>query len=128
MGRTKLRLEYLFKASPTILYQFFTTPSCLVRWFCDEVDIHGNFYTFAWNGYTETAEIIDDIEEERVRFRWAEAEYDNEYLEFKITEAPVTGETILEVIDFCDQDELDDQRQLWDTQIHRLQRETGSQD
>lgn len=128
MGRTKLRLEYLFKASPTILYQFFTTPSCLVRWFCDEVDIHGNFYTFSWNGYTETAEIIDDIEEERVRFRWAEAEYDNEYLEFKITEAPVTGETILEVIDFCDQDELDDQRQLWDTQIHRLQRETGSQD
>ncbi|NUQ23785.1 MAG: activator of HSP90 ATPase 1 family protein [Saprospiraceae bacterium] len=128
MGRTKLRLEYLFKASPTILYQFFTTPSCLVRWFCDEVDIHGNFYTFAWNGYTETAEIIDDIEEERVRFRWTEAEYDNEYLEFNITEAPVTGETILEVIDFCDNDELADQRQLWDTQIQRLQRETGSQD
>jgi uncharacterized protein YndB with AHSA1/START domain len=128
MGRTKLRLEYLFKASPTILYQFFTTPSCLVRWFCDEVDIHGNFYTFAWNGYTETAEIIDDIEEERVRFRWTEAEYDNEYLEFNITEAPVTGETILEVIDFCDNDELADQRQLWNTQIQRLQRETGSQD
>lgn len=128
MGRTKLRMEYLFRASPTILYQFFTTPSCLVRWFCDEVDIHGNFYTFAWNGYTETAEIIDDIEEERVRFRWVEAEDEDEYLEFSITEAPVTGETILEVIDFCDNDEIDDQRQLWNTQIHRLQRETGSQD
>ncbi len=128
MGRTKLRMEYLFRASPTILYQFFTTPSCLVRWFCDEVDIHGNFYTFAWNGYTETAEIIDDIEEERVRFRWVEAEDEDEYLEFSITEAPVTGETILEVIDFCDNDEVDDQRQLWNTQIHRLQRETGSQD
>jgi hypothetical protein len=63
-----------------------------------------------------------------VRFRWTEAEYDNEYLEFNITEAPVTGETILEVIDFCDNDELADQRQLWDTQIQRLQRETGSQD
>lgn len=125
MGRIKLSMEYLFKASPTILYQFFTTPSCLVRWFCDEVDIQGNIYTFGWSGFAESAELVDDIEEERVRFIWDAAENDNEYLEFRISEAPVTGETILEVIDFCDDDEINDQRQLWDTQMQRLQHETG---
>lgn len=125
MGRIKLSMEYLFKASPTILYQFFTTPSCLVRWFCDEVDIQGSIYTFVWTGYAESAELVDDIEEERVRFIWDAAENEDEYLEFRISEAPVTGETILEVIDFCDEDEVDDQRQLWNTQMQRLQHETG---
>lgn len=125
MGRIKLSMEYLFKASPTILYQFFTTPSCLVRWFCDEVDIQGSIYTFVWTGYAESAELVDDIEEERVRFIWDAAENEDEYLEFRISEAPVTGETILEVIDFCDEDEVADQRQLWNTQMQRLQHETG---
>ena len=127
MARVKLSLEFLFKASPTILYEFLTTPSCLVRWFCDKVDIQGNYYIFDWSGYTETAEIIDDIEEERLRFKWLDAPEDNEYLEFQISEAPVTGETILIVTDFCDDDEVNDQRQLWRTQIQRLEKETGSQ-
>ncbi|MFT5167423.1 MAG: hypothetical protein ACI8P3_002661 [Saprospiraceae bacterium] len=124
MKRVSISLEFLFRASPTILYKFVTTPSCLIRWFCDEVDITGETYTFIWNGSEETAEMIDDIEDERVRFKWEET-VDNEFLEFKFSRSPVTGETILEIIDFCDEDETDDQRQLWESQIKGLRQETG---
>ena len=125
MERVKLNLEFLFRASPTILYKFFTTPSCLIRWFCDEVDIQGNTFTFIWSGSEETAFLIDDIEDELVKFKWDDSEEDEEFLEFRISTSPVTGETILEITDFCDEDEIDDQKQYWDSQMRQLQKETG---
>ena len=68
MNRVQIQHEFLFRASPTILYKFFTTPSSLVRWFCDEVDIQDDVFTFYWDGAAEVAELIDDIEEERLKF------------------------------------------------------------
>ncbi|MCP3929528.1 MAG: activator of HSP90 ATPase 1 family protein [Bacteroidetes bacterium] len=125
MKRVRLDLEFLFRASPTILYKFFTTPSCLIRWFCDEVDIQSSTYTFMWSGAEEIADIIDDIEDERVRFKWEEAEDEEEFLEFRMSKSPVTGETILEITDFCDDDEVEDQKQLWESQLKILRQETG---
>ncbi len=125
MQRVKLNLEFLFRASPAILYKFFTTPDCLIRWFCDEVDIQGNTFTFFWSGYDEVAELVESTENERLKFQWENADNDEEFLEFRISTSPVTGETILEITDFCDEDEVEDQRQLWENQIHQLQKETG---
>ena len=125
MERVKFSMEYIFKASQSILYTFLTTPACLVRWFCDEVDIQGQVFTFFWSGSEEVAEVIEDFEDERIRFRWLEAENEAEYLEFDISISPVTGETVLVVTDYCDEDELDDQKRLWDSQIQELKKETG---
>ena len=124
MDRIKIDLEFLFRASPAILYKFFTTPACLIRWFCDEVDITGDTYTFFWSGSEEVAELIDDIEEERLRFEWEDGE-DGEFLEIRLSRSPVTGETILEITDFCDEDDKDDQVQLWSSQMEQLRKETG---
>lgn len=124
MDRTKIELEYIFRASPALLYTFFTTPAALVRWFCDEVDINGTTYTFVWSGSEEVAELVEDIENELVRFEFEDYE-PGEYLELKMEKSPVTGETILTITDFCDADEVDDQRQLWDSQIKQLRQETG---
>lgn len=125
MKRVSFTTEFLFRASPTILYRFITTPSCLIRWFCDEVDITGEVFTFYWEGEPEIAEMIDDIEDERVRFRWEDADDDDEFLEFRFSRSPVTGETILEIEDFCDEDEVEEQKDLWETQIKQLRQETG---
>lgn len=125
MKRVKLQLEYIFRASPAILYQFLTTPSCLIRWFCDEVEVESNSFTFIWGETAETAEVLEDIEEERLKLRWEDAEAANEYLEFRISESPVTGETVLELTDFCDSDEIKDQKQYWDTQMQALMKESG---
>lgn len=125
MERVSFTIEYIFRASPAILYQFLTTPSCLVRWFCDEVDITGHVYTFSWEGSEESAELIEDHQDELLRFRWKDSEYDDEYWEFKITQSPVTGETILLLTDFCEPDEVKDQKQLWNSQMQQLRTETG---
>ena len=124
MERVSFEMEFLFRASPTILYKFLTTPSCLVRWFCDGVDIEDDVFMFEWSGSEEEAKLIDDIEEERVRFQWEDAE-DGEYLEFRMEISPVTNETIMYITDFCDADEEADQKQLWENQMEMLRRETG---
>ena len=125
MKRVKIDLEFIFRASPTILYKFLTTPSCLIRWFCDEVDIQGEVYTFVWSGAEEVATMIDDIEDERIRFKWEDADDEDEYLEFRMRKSPVTNETILEITDYCDEDEIEDQSQLWKSQVKVLRQETG---
>jgi uncharacterized protein YndB with AHSA1/START domain len=124
MERVSFNIEFIFKASPTILYKFLTTPACLIRWFCDGVDINNDIYTFSWDGFEENAELVDDIEDERLRFIWDDAD-EGEFLEYRMSTSPVTGETILEITDFADEDEVDDQKQLWESQIKVLRQETG---
>jgi len=126
MERVKFTMEFLFRASPAILYQFLTTPSCLIRWFCDGVDIQGDVYMFLWDGSAQAAQIIDDIEEELIRFRWMDADNENEFLEFKIYTSPVTDDTVLEITDFSDPDEEEDQKLLWIAQMERMRKEMGA--
>lgn len=125
MNRVKLELEFLFKGSPSTLYKFFTEPARIVLWFCDEIDISGDIYTFSWDGSEETALLIDDIEDERLRFQWLDAPVKGEYLEFRFITSEVTNETILEITDFCDADEVQDQRKLWMSQTAKLKIESG---
>ncbi|MFT4758854.1 MAG: hypothetical protein ACI9XO_001956 [Paraglaciecola sp.] len=124
MDRVSINLEFIFRASPAILYQFFTTPAALIRWFCDDVDISKNTYSFYWDGAEEVAELIENVENERLRFEFEDYE-DGEYLEFRMSRSPVTGETIFEITDYCDDDEVADQKQLWENQIGKLRQETG---
>lgn len=125
MARESFDMEFIFKASPAIVYRFITDPACVIRWFCDAIDIQGDIYTFYWDGSEEIAELIDDIEEERLRFRWQEADDEDEYFEFRMSKSPMTGETILELTDFGDKDEISEQRDLWTTQIERMRLEAG---
>jgi len=118
-------MEFLLRASPTIVYKFFTSPDCLIRWFCDEVDITEDFYTFTWEGSDEVAELVDDIEDEFLRFHWENAESDDEHLEIRLSKSEVTAQTILEITEYCDEDELEDQQRLWESQIKTLMLETG---
>ena len=125
MSRVKIDMEFIFKASPRIIYQFLTLPENLVRWFADGVDINEDEYTFTWEGSEETAIIIDDIEEERLRFKWLDSGEEDEYFEFRMYKSDITRQTILEITDFCDKDESDEQRDLWGQQIEELHNACG---
>lgn len=124
MKRTKINLEFILRASPEILYKFLMTPECLVRWFCDTADITADEFTFSWDGDEEVATLLDDVEEERVRFAWEDSE-DGEYLEFRMYKSGVTNETVLEITDFCDEGDEDTQSDLWTNQIAALRKATG---
>ncbi|MFK7982326.1 MAG: START-like domain-containing protein [Saprospiraceae bacterium] len=126
MKRVQINLEFIFRASPTILYRFLTTPATLIRWFCDEVDISKDgVFTFVWEGSEEVATLIEDIEDERLRFKWEDADDEDEYLEFRMSKSDITSTTILEITDYCDEDEVKDTSSLWAAQMKQLKQETG---
>ena len=124
MERVKFTKEFIFRASPSILYKFLTSPDLLIRWFCDEADISDNEFTFAWEGSEETATLIQSDENHLLRLHWDDAE-PNEYFEYKMERSPVTGETIMTITDFCDDDEVEDQQLLWEAQIKSLRSAAG---
>ena len=125
MKRVQYQMEFIFRASPSVLYKFFSVSSRIVMWFCDEVEIANNKYTFVWEDSEEVAYLTESHEEEFLRFKWEDADDEDEYFEFRFEKSPVTGDTVLKITDFCDEDELDFQRELWDTQIQQLMRATG---
>ena len=125
MRRSKIDLEFIFKASPTVIYQFITTPACLVRWFCDKVDIEDEVYSFSWKGSEEVAELVDDIEDERLRFKWFDSDFPEEYFEYRMYKSDVTNETILEISDFCEVGDEESTKDLWTQQVAQLKIECG---
>ena len=125
--KVQYTLEYPVRCSPTILYGFLSTPAGLQEWFADKVDVdlRDNVFSFSWNGTVEKAELIDQKENEFVRFRWLNNDQ-TEFFEFQIQISEVTTETILLVKDFADKKEIKDQSQLWDYQIKDLFHRIGS--
>ncbi len=121
----KFLLEYVIRSSRPILWEFLSTPSGLSEWFADKVDQRNAEIIFAWEGTTQRAQIIDQMPEQYIRFRWEGAKED-EYFEFRILISDVTGDTILQITDFANASELEDARKLWDQQIHDLKKRLGS--
>ena len=124
MARKAFELEYVVRSSIPILYKFLTTPSGLAQWFADEVDINEGVYSFNWEGSSEEAELLDEEEDEFVRYRWTESD-DEEFFEFKIGRSEVTGDTILYITDFEDERFIEDQERFWDSQIKQLRQQIG---
>ena len=118
-------VEYSLRSSPAILYNFLTTPSGLSQWFAEHVDINGDEINFTWDGSVDTAYIVEKDEDSFVRYRW-DYQDEDQYFEFRITKSEITDDTILTVTDFCDDYEVEDQRQLWDRQITILKRQIGA--
>lgn len=113
-------IERTFRSSPTILYNFLTTPSGLVQWFADKVDLNGDIYTFEWNGDEQEAEVLSFDEEEYIRLRWEDEEDDKAFFEYRIKKNEITGETILYITDFAYKDEIKESISLWDSQLNDL--------
>ena len=121
--KTQFTLEYPVRCSPSILYEFLSTPAGLQEWFADKVDERDNVFSFSWNGSEDTAELLDSEEEKFVRFHWSHAPKE-EFFEFAIEKSEVTNQTILVIKDFAEKGEIKDQSQLWGYQVkdlfHRL--------
>jgi uncharacterized protein YndB with AHSA1/START domain len=118
-------LEYPVRCSPSILYEFLSTPAGLQEWFADKVDERENIFSFSWNGSTEKAEVMEGEEEKFVRFHWLSTPKE-EYFEFRIEKSEVTNQTILVINDFADKKEIKDQSQLWNYQVKDLFHRIGS--
>ncbi|HPR32294.1 MAG TPA: START-like domain-containing protein [Prolixibacteraceae bacterium] len=123
MGKQKFDLEYMVNCSPKVLYNRLSSASGLAEWFADDVSVNGKKYTFLWDNVEQEAELAFRKENLIVRFNWL---HDETYFEFKITRDELTGDVSLLITDFADDDEIDEIRTLWDSQIATLKHVLGS--
>lgn len=126
MTKELIELEYEIRSAPGILYNRLVTPGGLAEWFADNVKINENIYTFIWEGSEEEANLVSKKAGEFVRFHWVDDEEDDSYFEFRIKIDEMTGDVALLVLDYVDEDEVEESRNLWDKQIGKLKMILGS--
>ena len=125
MSKQLYTLEYPVRCSPSILYEFLSTPAGLQEWFADKVDERDNVFYFSWNGSFQKAEVLESQEEKFIRFHWLDTPK-GEYFEFSIEKSEITNQTVLVVKDFAEKKEVKDQSMLWDYQVKDLFHRIGS--
>lgn len=126
MSKTKFEIEVPIHASPSLLYQYLSSPSNLQEWFADNVNSRGKIFSFIWDGEEEKAEVLLKRSDERIKFKWLESEDDDTYFEFRIIVDALTKDVSLFITDFADEDEVEETKQLWENQIDDLKHTIGA--
>lgn len=124
--KKKFVVEFALKSSPGILFNYLSTPSGLSEWFADDVNIRDKrYYTFVWDGSEQTAEVIKSTVSKNIRFRWMDGPED-EYFELEIQQDELTGDVALVITDYAEENEVEETKQLWETQVQTLKTAIGS--
>lgn len=126
MDKIKYELEFPIHASPSMLYQYFATPSGLEEWFADKVNSRGKVISFFWDDSEEQATIVTKKSEEKAKYKWVESEGDDSYFEFRIQVDAITKDVSLIVTDFAEEDEIEESKMLWENQIDELKHRIGA--
>lgn len=124
--RRKIELEYIFSSSVKVLFSRLSTPAGLSEWFAEDVYQKGEHFIFIWNRTEHPATLIELKNNSFVRFRWDDAEEEDEYFEFSIHVEPLTGDVALIITDFADEEDIADVTELWNKQIEMLHRNLGA--
>jgi uncharacterized protein YndB with AHSA1/START domain len=126
--KEKFEMEFVIHASPSLLFQYLSTPSGLSEWFADNVNSRGELFTFIWDGSEEKAKLLSKKSGERIKFRWlADDEEGHSYFfEMRIQVDEITKDVSLMITDFSEEDEIEEAKMLWDNQISSLKQVLGS--
>jgi uncharacterized protein YndB with AHSA1/START domain len=126
--KIKYELEFPITSSPQLLYQYISTPSGLSEWFADNVNSRGEFFTFIWDDSEEKARISSKKTGEKVKFRWVDENNNDSdyYFELRILVDEITKDVSLMVVDFAEEDDIQESKQLWENQVSDLKHVLGS--
>ncbi len=124
--KIKFELEFVIHASPQMLYNYISTPSGLSEWFADNVNSRGEKFTFIWDDSEEEAILLNKKSNEKVRFQWVEDEDDDYYFEIRIQVDEITKDVSLIITDHSEEDELEENKMLWENTISNLKHILGS--
>ena len=123
--KIKYELEFPIQASPNMLYQYISSASNLSEWFADNVNSRGKIFSFFWDGVEEKAELISFKNNKYVRFKWLDND-DDSFFEINIVVDELTKDVSLVVFDFAEENEVEEGKMLWESQISDLKQVIGS--
>lgn len=124
-NKVKINLEFPIHASPSFLFQYISTPDSLGEWFADNVNSRGKKFIFMWDDTEEVAERLSQKSDTFVKFKWEEDEDDDTYFEMRIEVDDLTKDVSLLVVDFADEDEVEESKMFWENQIAELKHVIG---
>ena len=121
----KFELEFHIRSSVNILFNSLSTPSGLSEWFADDVNCTKDTFTFIWDGSEQDAKLLTTSNNYFIKFRWLDFP-ENTFFEFRIEVDEITNDVILKVTDFAEDDEVEESKDLWTSQINTLMKNLGS--
>jgi len=124
--KIKYEMEFPIRVSPSLLYQYLSTPSGLSEWYADNVNSRGEFFSFIWGGSEEKAKLLSKKSPERIKFRWMEDEGEDYFFELRIQVDEITQDVSLIITDFAEEDEIEEGKMLWDNMVSDLKQVLGS--
>ncbi len=125
MEHIKYKLEFDMKATPiAILWDYISNENGLKQWFADDVKIKDREYIFKWKGYSQEARMVGMRKGLALKLQWLDAS-EKTYFEMRILTSEMTDNIVLQIIDFAEEDELEESKDLWRSQIDTLRRVIG---
>jgi len=110
-----------------ILYEYLATAEGLSEWFADEVTEKGDDFFFSWGGGpAEKATLIRYKPEGFVRFRWEEDEGTKNFFEMTIVIDDITEDLALNITDFCEEGDEEENAMYWENLIENLRIKLGA--
>ena len=124
--KSRYEIEYTLNSPVRVLFDRLSTPEGLSEWFADNVTVEGDIFTFRWDKVEARARLVYARENKAVRFDWLDfADTESNFFEFRIIIHELTNDVALIITDHAEEEELDDARDLWHTQISYLRKVLG---
>ncbi|MDB5261516.1 MAG: ATPase [Adhaeribacter sp.] len=130
MNKHKFVCERIINASARMIYPYLSTASGLEQWFCDKVMLNEDkIFNFIWDNQSHYAEMTSHRTNKSVRFVFLtddkKHEPDASYMDFTIETSDLTQEQYLRVIDYSDEEDMEEMKELWDALIVGLREIIG---
>lgn len=130
MGKNKFITEFEINASQKILFPYLSTASGLAQWFADDVNINEDkVYSFLWDGEQHRATKAAQRANVSVKFEFVpeteEDEDDPNYIELKLNVNELTQSVFIQITDYSDLDDEEEQQDLWENIVYSLKQLIG---
>ncbi|MCE7994294.1 MAG: ATPase [Roseivirga sp.] len=130
MGKKKFITEFEVNASSKMLFPYLSTASGLAQWFADDVNINEDkVFSFHWDGEDHKAKKAGQRTNHHVKFEFLpeteEDEDDPAFIELKLNVNELTQSVFLQITDYSDLDDPEEQQDLWENIVYSLKELIG---
>ena len=130
MGKVKFVADFEVRASQKMLFPYLNSASGLSQWFADDVNINEDkIYSFFWDGDEFKAKKVSQKANVSVKFEFLpeteEDEDDPNYIELKLNVNELTQSVFLQITDYSDFDDQEEQLDLYENTVYSLKELIG---